>query len=114
VNEQVISPTSLLDTFTARNHDAVVQIDRQQGVAFAGDEKSGYRVRLRSPHGHEIDVFADWLVLSAGRGNVQLREQLGLSPHAMQTRPLHMVLARGELPKFQGHCVDGAKTRVSI
>ena len=32
----------------------------------------------------------------------------------MQCRPLHMVLLRGALPQFQGHCVDGAKTRVTI
>jgi hypothetical protein len=32
----------------------------------------------------------------------------------MQRRPLHMVLLRGELPQFCGHCVDGARTRVTI
>ncbi|HLQ46534.1 MAG TPA: hypothetical protein VK137_17455, partial [Planctomycetaceae bacterium] len=29
-------------------------------------------------------------------------------------RPLHMIMLRGALPQFQGHCVDGAKTRVTI
>ena len=32
----------------------------------------------------------------------------------MQKRPLQMVIARGELPMFQGHCIDGAKTRLTI
>jgi hypothetical protein len=32
----------------------------------------------------------------------------------MQTRPLHMVLARGDLPNFFGHAVEGVTTRVSI
>jgi hypothetical protein len=32
----------------------------------------------------------------------------------MQKRPLHMVLVRGELPILNGHCVDGARTRVTI
>ncbi len=32
----------------------------------------------------------------------------------MQTRPLHMVLVRGELPHLNGHCVDGRTTRVTI
>jgi len=32
----------------------------------------------------------------------------------MQRRPLHMVMLRGDLPQFHGHCVDGANTRVTI
>ena len=43
-----------------------------------------------------------------------MREQVGLSTSAMQLRPLHMVMVRGPLPEFNGHCVDGSKTRVTI
>jgi len=32
----------------------------------------------------------------------------------MQVRPLHMVMLRGDMPKLNGHCVDGAATRVTI
>jgi hypothetical protein len=32
----------------------------------------------------------------------------------MQCRALHMVLVRGRLPELNGHCVDGAATRVTI
>ena len=32
----------------------------------------------------------------------------------MQIRPLHMVMLRGNLPELNGHCVDGARTRVTI
>jgi hypothetical protein len=33
----------------------------------------------------------------------------------MQRRPLHMVMVRGNhLPELNGHCLDGAKTRVTI
>jgi hypothetical protein len=32
----------------------------------------------------------------------------------MQLRPLHMVIVRGELPTLNGHCTDGARTRVTI
>ncbi len=31
-----------------------------------------------------------------------------------QTRPLHMVMVRGALPQLNGHCVDGAHTRVTV
>lgn len=32
----------------------------------------------------------------------------------MQLRSLHMVTLRGDLPDLFGHCVDGARTRVTI
>ena len=31
-----------------------------------------------------------------------------------QQRPLHMLLMRGTLPELNGHCVEGARTRVTI
>ena len=55
--------------------------------------------------------------MTAGAGNARLREQLGLSAAAMQRRPLHMVMVRGEsldLPELCGHQVDGAHTRMTI
>lgn len=54
------------------------------------------------------------VVLAAGRGNVPLRTQLGLSTEPTQERPLHMAMLRGALPVLNGHCVDGARTRVTI
>jgi hypothetical protein len=54
------------------------------------------------------------IVLAAGEGNAGLREQLGLPSDLMQRRPLRVALVRGELPALYGHCVDGAKTRVTI
>ena len=54
------------------------------------------------------------VVFAAGAGNAALRQSVGLPAESMQRRPLHMVLLRGALPMFQGHCVDGAATRVTI
>jgi len=39
---------------------------------------------------------------------------VGLEPRLMQRRPLRMVMLRGDLPWLNGHCTDGAKTRVTI
>jgi hypothetical protein len=64
--------------------------------------------------GEPLDVRAGTTVLAAGAGNAALRSMLGLPDDAMQRRPLHMVLARGDLPVLNGHCVDGAATRVTI
>jgi hypothetical protein len=38
----------------------------------------------------------------------------GLSEEAMERRPLHMVMARGKLPELFGHCVGGAKPRITV
>jgi len=60
---------------------------------------------------------AQRLILTAGSGNAALRAQLGLSSHAQQRRPLHMVMLRGladELPELNAHCVDGGRTRVTV
>src|SRR5262249_10974450 len=54
------------------------------------------------------------IVLAAGAGNAALRRKLGLPAGQMQRRPLHMVLVRGSLPVLNGHCVDGARTHVTI
>ena len=54
------------------------------------------------------------MIFTAGAGNARLRRLAGLSTDVMQRRPLHMVLVRGQLPELNGHCLDGAKTRVTI
>ena len=40
--------------------------------------------------------------------------KLALPLNTMQLRPLQMVMLRGELPRLNGHCVDGARTRVGF
>jgi glycine/D-amino acid oxidase-like deaminating enzyme len=66
-------------------------------------------------------IQAGAMVLAAGEGNAMLRESLQMIPGAgaMQRRPLHMTMVRfpsadRQLPWFNGHCVDGKKTRVTI
>jgi len=62
----------------------------------------------------DLIIRAETAVLTAGRGNAELRRMAGLDAAAQQLRPLHMVMARGTLPALNGHCVDGATTRVTI
>lgn len=54
------------------------------------------------------------VILTAGAGNAELRRRMGLAAEAMQRRPLHMALVRGDLPTLNGHCTEGARTRVTI
>jgi len=113
VDEQVLSPTSLLANLAKRNAAALVKVD-PASVTFEPAKADCQTVVLEA-QGRKLAVTARWIVLAAGSGNEQLREQLGLRGRSMQRRPLHMVLVRGRsLPPFYGHCIDGNITRVSI
>ncbi|MGQ0634978.1 MAG: FAD-dependent oxidoreductase [Planctomycetaceae bacterium] len=116
VAEPVVSPQSLLETLAARNQVRIARIDTERDMEFdlAGPGVA-HAVRLHSPErGQTVRIWSPRLVLTAGAGNARLRERLGLDPGAMQRRPLHMVLVRGNLPECFGHCVDGAATRATI
>jgi hypothetical protein len=89
VGEQVIDTVSLMRNFAQRN----------RGRIFLSDN---------------IEADAKCFILAAGEGNAELRKKFGLSDNVMQRRPLHMVMARGNLPELFGHCVGGAKPRITI
>lgn len=118
LDEPVISPASLLRNLADRNVGRILKIDVPDGVEF---ELSGpghvAAVHLRIGTGssmQELTLRPRSVVFAAGAGNARLRQQAGLRDELMQRRPLHMVLVRGALPALHGHCVDGAKTRVTI
>jgi glycerol-3-phosphate dehydrogenase len=116
LDEQVISPAFLLADLSDRHQSRILQIDSQNGLAF-DIASTGHvcRVRLVNPQSRGVlELRPAQLVFAAGAGNAQLRKQAGLSTEVLQRRPLHMVLLRGTLPQLNGHCVDGARTRVTI
>lgn len=112
--EQVISTVSLIEMLATRHRDRMLQIDPQQmefECRAAGDVSL---IRLHRDDGQSLELRPQYVVFTAGAGNSALRRSVQLNQEAMQRRPLHMVMLRGSLPAFQGHCVDGAKTRVTI
>ncbi len=114
LNEQVIDPASLLETLAAAHQRRLLRIAAGSGVEFDGHD-GGRLVRLIDPRdGEPMDLAPSTVVLCAGAGNEELRSALGLAADAQQVRPLHMTLLRGDLPALNGHCVDGAATRVTI
>ncbi|EGH26005.1 oxidoreductase, FAD-binding protein, partial [Pseudomonas amygdali pv. mori str. 301020] len=56
------------------------------------------------------------IVLSAGGGNADLLNALGVSQPQMQRRPLHMVLVKGPtLKPLFAHCLGGGpKPRITV
>jgi glycine/D-amino acid oxidase-like deaminating enzyme len=116
LDERVIDPASFLEVLAHRNRGLIWQIDARDGLAFANEAASATPgIQLRHPRTKAaVQLSPRSIVLAAGEGNAGLREQLGLPSDVMQRRTLRVALVRGELPVLNGHCVDGAKTRVTI
>jgi hypothetical protein len=116
LDEQVIAPHSLIADLSAKHIDRILRIDSERGLSFELDGPGKVRtIRLLDPRtSRRVALYPKHIVFAAGAGNADLRERVGLTPQAMQRRPLHMVLVRGDLPVLNGHCVDGAKTRATI
>ena len=114
VVEPVLEPASLLAELAAPLRGRLIRADGAGGVAFhPGSNGKVWRVTVTSG-GEQFDLRSQWLIFAAGAGNGALRRAVGLESGAMQTRPLHMVMARGDLPVLNGHCVDGMETRVTV
>ncbi|MHC5002085.1 MAG: FAD-dependent oxidoreductase [Planctomycetota bacterium] len=116
IEEQVIEPGSFLADLADRHRAALLRIDAAHGLELVttGPGEIG-TVRLINPEtGAPVDLEPRAVVFTAGLGNERLRTLAGIDGPPMQRRPLHMVMLRGELPWLNGHCVDGAATRVTI
>lgn len=122
LEEQVLSAPDLLQSLASQHKGRILKIDPQSGLDIHTTNQithGGRRVtsiRLAHPLTNTwMELHPDVCFLAAGSGNQALRTACGLPTECMQRRPLHMVLVRGPaLPELNGHCVDGAKTRVTI
>ncbi len=116
VDEQVVDTPSLLESLADRHRNRMLKIDSADGLSFDLAGKGRVRtVRLLNPTDDQtLELQPATVVLTAGEGNAELRESMGLDGQLMQRRPLHMVLVKGKLPNLFGHCVDGTKTRATI
>jgi len=116
LEEQVISPAGFVADLSLRNRNHILKIDAVNGIVFEF-EKPGviHSMRIVNPETRkQLALKPGHVIFTAGAGNAELRRRAGLSTEVMQRRPLHMVMLRGEVPVLNGHCVDGAKTRVTI
>lgn len=114
LDEQVIDPASFVAALRERNLGRIVRVPESDDVKFATDGDTVTGISLATGVGPTLSLEPQRVVLTAGAGNADLLARLGRATPAMQRRPLHMALVRGDLPEFHGHCVDGAKTRVTV
>ncbi len=116
IDEQVIEPHSVLAMLADQHRPRCLQIDTHSGLEFPTAAPGQIEtVRLLNPETSEpLDLAPQRIIFAAGSGNAQLRRSCGLSGGAMQLRPLHMVMARGGLPRLNGHCIKGTAPWLTI
>lgn len=107
LGETVIDPRSLLQVLAERHSARILRGDVQAIERLA----SGASVTMGGTE--EYRVSASSVILAAGSGNERL-SALADAPQPMQRRPLRQLMIRGSLPMVFGHCIDGARTRVTI
>ncbi len=121
LDEQVVDPASVLAALAGAHPGRILKVDSPESIEVQTSPGGGGdigAVVLRRPGSGETRVIRPRvLILAAGAGNESWRIRLGLPAQRSQSRPLHMVLLRGPgdaLPRLFGHCIDGARTRVTI
>ena len=114
--EQVICPASFLADLADQYRDRLLQIDVEQGLRFRLSSPGEVdAIQLTSPTGGStLELKPRQVIFTAGSDNARLRELVGLSVDALPSRSLHMVLARGNLPELNGHCIEATQTIVTV
>ncbi|MEX0618209.1 MAG: FAD-dependent oxidoreductase [Pseudohongiellaceae bacterium] len=98
----VVDSASLLETLKGNWRDRIFNVDLSE----ASFSRSHGAVMTIPCNEGLIEVSAQRMVFCAGEGNAALMNRAGISSVNMQSRPLHMVIARGRhLPLGYVHCV---------
>ncbi|MDF1751316.1 MAG: FAD-dependent oxidoreductase [Verrucomicrobiales bacterium] len=96
IDEPVIDPVSLVASLSAS----------LSGICYQADcEIKGSGGRIESITADGIEIEAETYVFAAGAGNADLMKAAGVENPAMQLRPLHQLVARGDLPDFYSVCI---------
>jgi glycerol-3-phosphate dehydrogenase len=113
LEEPVLDVPSLVGEFQRQCGEACLRVDPEQGLRWR--EGRPPQLELQDPQAGSLHLRARLMVLAAGGGNERLLAQLGRAKPAMQRRPLHMLLVRGELPELYAHCLGaGANPRITV
>ncbi len=110
LGEVVIDPRDLLDRLRAPHAERVALGE----VTALTAQGSSAAVTVAMPEG-PLRIQASQVFLTAGEGNEALLALAGQQANEpMQRRPLRQAMVQGRLPWVFGHCIDGAKTRVTV
>ena len=98
----VLDMPHLLRKLTEHHADTIFQGDAQ--VHMQDGKISGLTFPDQMPHNHRI--VADHYIFAAGAGTEALISNTSLATIKMQTRPLHQVMLKGNLPVIYAHAVS--------
>jgi len=112
LNEPVLDAGSLVQNLAAPCRDRLLSADWPNGISI---DPASLNVTLHSTAHGPLELSAQRLVFAAGQGNRGLLDAVGHAAPKMQLRPLHMVIARGELPTVYAHCLGASSVpRITI
>ncbi|ANF24442.1 NAD(P)/FAD-dependent oxidoreductase [Stutzerimonas stutzeri] len=108
LSELVLDVPSLIQRLAELSGPGLLKAERIEPLRENG-ELTGLVVDGRS-------IRAQRIVLTAGAGNAELLNALGLAQPAMQKRPLHMVIVKAAtLKPLYAHCLGGgSKPRITV
>jgi glycine/D-amino acid oxidase-like deaminating enzyme len=113
LDEPVLDTGSLVRELSAPCRAHCLSFDPAGGLRLL--EGRPPMLELTDPDAGTLHLRARLLVLAAGSGNERLVAALGRVRPSMQRRPLHMLMARGNLPPLYAHCLGaGTNPRVTI
>jgi hypothetical protein len=108
LGETVIDPRSLLGEL-AKPHAHLLLKGSVSSV-----RENAHDVEIEIESSRRVLVRARHLILTAGLGNQDILGLAHVADTSMQQRPLRQAMIRGALPMVFGHCIDGAKTRITV
>ncbi len=112
IDEEVLSPESLLRIWPHQTVTAIFHYDAAASIAFRpiGPRRCARRYRHVSRRPRKTDRRRRLLRLHRRQREPPSSVLAPVFPsEKMQRRPLHDALARGPLPEFYGHCIEGRK-----
>jgi glycine/D-amino acid oxidase-like deaminating enzyme len=118
LDEQVVEPRALVSALARPLDHGLLRVP-PQALSIERPAQGPVRIALDPhragvPDARPLVLEPKVVVLAAGIGNAALRERFGLGAELMQIRSVQMLLARGDLPELNGHCIEGTAVALTI
>ena len=111
LDEPVLDVPSLVRTLAKQVADRILRVPPEQ-LMLNPTRPGSLTCNIE---GERLTLESQRIILTAGAGNRALLRQLGRDHPAMQRRPLHMIVLRGNLPPLFAHCLGAqANPRLTI
>lgn len=112
LQERTVDIGSLLDSFKSELDQELVLI-KDLTIIKKNDQLTELQIQL--PNNESLHLNTKILICMAGASNQQFCDKLNIPKPAIQLRPLHMIMLKGDLPKLYGHGLGaGSLPKITI